>query len=82
MICWERAYLLKPVGDVNCITVTFPCGIQGQMLSMIVMCPDLCHLSYFQRVGPLKLQCCLQAGHLQKGPTSRFAKCMHLRYVQ
>ena len=25
--CWERADLLALVGDVNCIFVTFPCGI-------------------------------------------------------
>ena len=29
--CWERADLLALVGDVNCIFVTFLCGILGQV---------------------------------------------------
>ena len=29
--CWEKADLLGIVGDVNCIFVTFQCGILGQM---------------------------------------------------
>ena len=29
--CWERADLLAPVGDVYCISVTFPCGILSQV---------------------------------------------------
>ena len=28
---WERTDLLALVGDVNCIFVTFPCGILGQV---------------------------------------------------
>ena len=32
----------------NCDFVTFPCGILGQVWFLIVMIPDLCHLSYFQ----------------------------------
>ena len=35
---------------LNCVFVTFPCGILGQVLYMIVSIPDLCHLSYF---GPI-----------------------------
>ena len=31
----------------NCVFVTFPCGILGQVWYMIVSTPDLCHLSYF-----------------------------------
>ena len=31
----------------NCVNVTFPCGIQGQVWYLIVMITDLCHLSYF-----------------------------------
>ena len=31
----------------NCAFVTFPCGILGQVWSLIVLIPDLCHLSYF-----------------------------------
>ena len=31
----------------NCVFVTFPCGIHGQVWYLIVLIPDLCHLSYF-----------------------------------
>ena len=31
----------------NCVFVTFPCGILGQMWYLIVSIPDLCRLSYF-----------------------------------
>ena len=31
----------------NCDFVTFPCGIIGQVLYLIVLFPDLCRLSYF-----------------------------------
>ena len=44
---WERADLLALAGDVNCIFVTFPCGILGQVLYLFVSFPDLCRLSYF-----------------------------------
>ena len=47
--CWERADLLALVGDVNCIFVTFPCGILGQVWNLIVSFPDLCHLCYFHK---------------------------------
>ena len=30
-----------------CVFVTFPCGILGQVWCLIVLIPDLCHLSYF-----------------------------------
>ena len=43
----ERAVLLALVGDVYCIFVTFPCGIQGQVWYLIVSLPDICRLSYF-----------------------------------
>ena len=33
----------------NCVFVTFPCGILGQVWYLIVSIPDLCHLSYFER---------------------------------
>ena len=49
--CWERADLLAFVGDVYCSFVTFPCGILGHVRYLIVLFPDLCHLSYFGR-GP------------------------------
>ena len=31
----------------DCVFVTFPCGILGQVWCLIVSIPDLCHLSYF-----------------------------------
>ena len=31
----------------NCVFVTFPCGILGQVRYLIVSIPDLCVLSYF-----------------------------------
>ena len=31
----------------NCLFVTFPCGILGQVWYLIVSIPDLCCLSYF-----------------------------------
>ena len=31
----------------NCIFVTFPCGLLGQVWYLIVSFPDLCCLSYF-----------------------------------
>ena len=33
----------------NCDFVTFPCGILGQVWYVIVLLPDLCHLSYMKR---------------------------------
>ena len=50
--CWERTDLLALVGDVHSIFVTFPCGILGQVLYLIVSFPDLCLLSYFQMFLP------------------------------
>ena len=32
----------------NCVIVTFPCGILGQVWYLIVSIPDLCCLSYFK----------------------------------
>ena len=31
----------------NCVIVTFPFGILGQVWCLILSIPDLCHLSYF-----------------------------------
>ena len=31
---------------LNCVCVTFPCGILGQVWFLIVSIPDLCRLSY------------------------------------
>ena len=35
----------------NCVFVTFPCGILGQVWYVIVSIPDLCHLSYFSTIN-------------------------------
>ena len=40
--CWERADLLAFLCDF----VAFPCDILGQVWYLIVLIPDLCHLSY------------------------------------
>ena len=34
----------------NCVFVTFPCGILGQVRHLIVSIPDLSRLSYFKPV--------------------------------
>ena len=34
----------------NCVFVTFPCGVLGQVWFLIVSIPDLCHHSYFKLV--------------------------------
>ena len=39
-------YLLSFV-MFNCVFVTFPCGIPGQVCYLIVLIPALCCLSYF-----------------------------------
>ena len=44
---WEKADLLALTCDFNCVFVTFPCGILGQAWYLIVLIPDICHLSYF-----------------------------------
>ena len=38
--CWDRADLLALGGDVYCNFITFPCGILGQVLYLIVSFPD------------------------------------------
>ena len=35
---------------LNCVVVTFPSGILGQVWYLIVSIPDLCPLSYFHTV--------------------------------
>ena len=37
----------------NCVFVTFPCGILGQVWYSIVSIPDLCPISYFNWVNGL-----------------------------
>ena len=39
--------LFALVGDVNCMFVTFPCGILGQVWYLISSFPDICLFSYF-----------------------------------
>ena len=34
----------------NCVFVTIPCGILGQVWYLIVSIPDLCCLSYFDNI--------------------------------
>ena len=46
--CWERAWLLLVM--FNCVFVTLPCGILGQVWYLIVSIPDLCCLSYFNNL--------------------------------
>ena len=53
--CWEKADLLALGGDVNCIYVTFPCGILGQVWYLIVSFPDRCRLSYFKKLCTVRL---------------------------
>ena len=40
----------------NCVFVTFPCGLLGQVWYLIVLIPDLCHLSYFAQASLCKTQ--------------------------
>ena len=49
--CWERADRLALVCDVDCVFVTFSCGILSQVWFLIVLIPDLCHLSHFAIVA-------------------------------
>ena len=34
----------------NCVFVTFPCSLLGQVWYLIVSIPDICQLSYFSKV--------------------------------
>ena len=55
-VCLFIAALWSPAGKgltswlsfvmLNCVFVTFPCGILGQVWYLIVSIPDLCDLSY------------------------------------
>ena len=40
--CWERADPLALFVVINCVIVTFPYGILGQVLYLIVSIPDHC----------------------------------------
>ena len=43
----------------NCVFVTFPCGILGQVWYLIISNPDLCRLSYFLVIVSIPDLCCL-----------------------
>ena len=45
--CWERLTSWLLFAMFNCVFVTFPCGILGQVWYLIVSIPDLCSISYF-----------------------------------
>ena len=57
LLCLFIAALWSPAGlgliswlsfvIFNCVFVTFPYGILGQVWYLIVLLPDLCQLSYF-----------------------------------
>ena len=34
----------------NCVFVTFPCGILGQVWYLLVLIPDLCRISYCEKI--------------------------------
>ena len=50
--------LLALVSDVLLCFVTFPCGILGQVWYLIVLIPDLCHLSYLDILSRMDQQTC------------------------
>ena len=60
LLCLLIAVLWSPAGKgltswllfvvLNCVVVTFPLGILGQVWYLIVSIPELCPLSYFHTV--------------------------------
>ena len=52
-------------GMFNCVFVTFPCGILGQMWYLNALIPDLCRLSYFT---------CIRKSIRLQGPSNAFLK--------
>ena len=48
--CWERVDFFALVLMLNCVIVTFPFGILGQVWYLIVSIPYFSPLSYFQTV--------------------------------
>ena len=59
--CWERADLLALLYVMfYCVFVTFPCGVLGQVLCLIVSIPDLCLLSYFVTLNLTVSECSLR----------------------
>ena len=47
--CWERADLLALLYVMILFFVTFPYGVLGQVLYLIVLIPDLCLLPNFDQ---------------------------------
>ena len=67
--CWERADLLALLYVMfNCVFVTFPCGVLGQMWCLIVSIHDLCLLSYFVIVQRIKHKLRISYQAPQSGP--------------
>ena len=58
----------------NCVFVTFPSGILGQVWYLIESIPDICRLSYFATVGWKSLFECFFF-YLQAGVRSLLTKC-------
>ena len=50
----------------NCVFVTFPCGILGQVWYYIISIPDLCRLSYFYMVHSDIFMRCTEKHIVQK----------------
>ena len=50
-----------------CDFVTFPCGILGQVWYLIVLIPDLCHLSYYYDEYPKNMGLNVQHAQLHTG---------------
>ena len=51
--CWERADLLALVCGVFCEFVIYSIGILGQVWYLIVSIPDLCTLTYYDKMDAL-----------------------------
>ena len=91
------AALWSPVGEgltswlsfvmFNCVFVTFPCGILGQVWYLIVSIPDLCHPYYFKtakniflrtktdddRISFVKMR--TKYNHIKRKAKSKFKGC-------
>ena len=53
--CWKRLTSWLFFVMYNCVFVTFPCDILGQVWYLIVSIHDLCNLSYIEMVFVLIL---------------------------
>ena len=71
--CWEMADLLALLCvTFSCSFVTLPCGFLGQAWYLILLVPDLCLLSYFQRTNMTSRS---KVKVLRIGPTARNMNC-------